>query len=525
MATPTIRLSTLGRVSCKKGDNELSALTAQPRRVMLLVHLALAEPRGFRSRDQLLALFWPDHDDAHARNALSQAVHFLRRSLGAEALLSRPDDQLRVDPELISCDAIAFEEALSAGRTDEALSLYRGPFLDGFHITAAAAELNHWVDGQRDRLGRLFERTLRTVAQQREAAGDSAGAVVWRRRLVEMDPFSARAAVGLMRALAAAGESESALRHARLHERLIKEELQAAPDPEIMALVHELRRRQHHAAPVVNATSPIPRTAGDEVQVDAAADNDFVRSPLQTGRAAHRWPRRRRRRAAVAAALLLASTLAILPATTRRLGSVRAIDSGSPMQPGRPIQSGSAIQSAPPVQSAPSAHAAPRIQCIAVLPFENTSGDASLDGFAESLTGSMIAYLGHYPSPQSRSRASVEAFKGVHKALAEIGGALKCDGIVTGSVTRHGRLAHVDVEVLYSPEDRHLWAESYETDTSKLLQLERNINSKVAQHVLALAGIAPSVALPPSNRDSVAEQVAGSLHDALHSGIVRPALI
>src|SRR2546423_5549301 len=108
---------------------------------MLLVYLALAEPRGFQSRERLLALFWPEHDETHARNALSQAVHFLRRSLNADALVNGSDDQLRLDPDAAWCDAVAFEAALAAGRVEEAIALYRGPFLAGFHITAAAAEL------------------------------------------------------------------------------------------------------------------------------------------------------------------------------------------------------------------------------------------------------------------------------------------------------------------------------------------------------------------------------------------------
>src|SRR5881275_698363 len=105
MANPLIRLATLGRVSCTKGDSELTSLTAQPRRVMLLVYLTLAEPRGFQSRDRLLALFWPDHAEGRARNALSQAVHFLRRSLNADALVNGSDDQLRLHPDAAWCDA------------------------------------------------------------------------------------------------------------------------------------------------------------------------------------------------------------------------------------------------------------------------------------------------------------------------------------------------------------------------------------------------------------------------------------
>jgi len=86
----TIRLRTLGALQLQgPAGDELRSALAQPRRVALLVYLVLATPRGLHRRDKLLALFWPEHDEQHARNALSQAVHFLRRTLGADAILSR----------------------------------------------------------------------------------------------------------------------------------------------------------------------------------------------------------------------------------------------------------------------------------------------------------------------------------------------------------------------------------------------------------------------------------------------------
>src|SRR4051812_40473408 len=169
---PSVRLTTLGavRVSNASGE-ELQAVIAQPRRVALLSYLVLARPRGVHTRDQLLSLFWPEYDDPRARNALSQAVHFLRRSLGAEAIVSGADDQLRINDDALSCDAIAFEAAVNEGRVAEAVELYGGPFFDGFHISAAAPELDRWVDSERDGLGRLYGEALRQMADGRSTAG------------------------------------------------------------------------------------------------------------------------------------------------------------------------------------------------------------------------------------------------------------------------------------------------------------------------------------------------------------------
>src|SRR5207248_3609116 len=97
-------------------------------------------------------------------------------------------------------------------------------------IYAAGAELDRWVDGERERLGRLYAGALQSMAQDREAAGDFVGAVKWHRRLAAHDPLSSRIALALIRALAAAGDSEGALQHARIYETLSRAELDAPPD-------------------------------------------------------------------------------------------------------------------------------------------------------------------------------------------------------------------------------------------------------------------------------------------------------
>ena len=95
MANSPVRLFTLGALDLQAANGtELRSVLAQPRRIALLAYLALATPRGPHRRDRLLALFWPDQDESHARNALSQAVYFLRNALGADAIVSRTTEEL-----------------------------------------------------------------------------------------------------------------------------------------------------------------------------------------------------------------------------------------------------------------------------------------------------------------------------------------------------------------------------------------------------------------------------------------------
>src|SRR5205809_4318821 len=105
------------------GGHELKSVLAQPKRVALLAYLAAATPRRFHRRDSLVALFWPELDQEHARAALRQSLHVLRRSLGEGALKSHGDDEIGLGDADFWCDMPAFDSAIESGRYAEALEL------------------------------------------------------------------------------------------------------------------------------------------------------------------------------------------------------------------------------------------------------------------------------------------------------------------------------------------------------------------------------------------------------------------
>src|SRR5437867_1301522 len=81
-----IELRMLGRLSLTAADGrEVRTLLGQPRRFALLAYLAAATPPGLHRRDSLVALFWPELDQEHARTALRQALRVLRTGLGGRA--------------------------------------------------------------------------------------------------------------------------------------------------------------------------------------------------------------------------------------------------------------------------------------------------------------------------------------------------------------------------------------------------------------------------------------------------------
>jgi hypothetical protein len=68
-----VELQALGPLELRDARGPLESVQSQPKRAALMAYLALARPRRPHRRDEILALFWPELDDAHARNALSQA--------------------------------------------------------------------------------------------------------------------------------------------------------------------------------------------------------------------------------------------------------------------------------------------------------------------------------------------------------------------------------------------------------------------------------------------------------------------
>jgi DNA-binding SARP family transcriptional activator len=143
---------------------------AGAKRLAVLAYLVVGQPDGFHRRDTLLGLFWPDLHPRAARNALSNMLHHLRRALGKDLLRSRRNADVGLADGVLWCDAVAFEEALRAGRTAEGLALYRGDLLEGFSAPGTAVEFEHWLDAERVRLRRLASQAAYALTAEAEEA-------------------------------------------------------------------------------------------------------------------------------------------------------------------------------------------------------------------------------------------------------------------------------------------------------------------------------------------------------------------
>ena len=230
-------------------------------RMGVLAVLALSRTRSV-ARDRLMALLWPESDTARARHQLREALYRLRETLGDGTIVGS-GDHVHLEPSLVRCDAWDFEDAVARNDWPEADRLYTGQLLDGFFLSGAP-EFERWVDAQRTRFLGMHRAALEAAAADCASRSDWARAATLWRRCMEADPYSAKATVGLMTALAAVGDRAGALRYAAEHENLLKADLDAEPEAAVVGLADQLRR--------ATATDPVATMDGPEALPSASVD-------------------------------------------------------------------------------------------------------------------------------------------------------------------------------------------------------------------------------------------------------------
>jgi len=251
----TLELRLLGRVSARaEPGREVSALLAQPKRVAFLGYLAAATPRGFHRRDALLALFWPEADQEHARSSLRKSVHFLRQQLGPEAIVSRGDEEIGLDFDRCWCDVVGFEESLEEGRWEEAAELYQGDLLPGLHLSDVP-EFERWLEETRTGLRAGAVRAVRQLTDLECAHGRIGAAARWARRSVELSPYDEAGIQRLLGLLSKEGDRAGAVLAYEQFAGRLSADLELEPSADTLTLIDSIRNQKEVA---LQTTLPAP---------------------------------------------------------------------------------------------------------------------------------------------------------------------------------------------------------------------------------------------------------------------------
>jgi DNA-binding SARP family transcriptional activator len=314
---PIIEFRTLGAVDLTAADGgDLTPLIRQPKRLALLAYLLIAGRGAFVRRDKLLALFWPEVEAERARSSLRTNLHRLRVMLGADAIVTRGPDDVRVNDALIRCDANILRDASDAADHEAVLARYAGELLDGLYVLGAAPEFEQWLDRER---GELRQRAIRSgweMVSRRESVGDPAGAADIARRVLRLDRTDELGMRRLLGLLIAAGDRAGAATAYEEFRRGVAAELDIEPAPETRAIAEALRVKTHatpagaHRPIEPRPPSPVPPVAAITATAMAEAAVPAAGKPARAGsRIRKRW--------------LAAATIVIALATLAPFGSRR----------------------------------------------------------------------------------------------------------------------------------------------------------------------------------------------------------
>jgi TolB-like protein/DNA-binding winged helix-turn-helix (wHTH) protein/tetratricopeptide (TPR) repeat protein len=126
---------------------------------------------------------------------------------------------------------------------------------------------------------------------------------------------------------------------------------------------------------------------------------------------------------------------------------------------------------------------------VAVLPFNNMSGDQEQEYFSDGITEDIITALSKYRSLVVIARNSSFAFKGAAD-VRQVGLSLGAEYLVEGSVRRIGQRLRITVQLVETEEGHHLWAERYDRDLQDLFKLQDEITTTIAARIEPEVGAA-----------------------------------
>ncbi len=427
-----MRLETLGAVDLTgDGDRETRSLLSQPKRVALLAYLALAGASGYRRRDKVVALFWPELDAVHARGALRQALTFLRRTLGDTIVITRGDEEIGVDRSVLRCDALEFVSECDAGNHERAMALYRGDFLDGFFVSDAAVELQSWIEGERAELRRRAAACAWSLAGQHRDRGDRAGAGRWARKAAGLAADDESESARLIALLDEIGDRAGAIAaYQELADRL-QREFESEPAPETQDLIRRVRSRA--AADDTDAILQTPK-------VPAPASAEQYTKPV------------RRLPLFYVAGAGAVVVVAYLAAFTRRQ----------------------------PALIEPSS-------MVAVLPIEDTGADTTRRYVTDELTDRLIAALAQR-GIQVINAGTMRSYRDSALSSADIAQRLRAQAVVSGHLESDSGRTALTVRVTRSGDQRPRWQQTFRSENDDHLALSQTAAHEISRRLLGGAG-------------------------------------
>jgi adenylate cyclase len=391
------RVYTLGRFQVCRDDKPLQFAVRAHRKPLELLKVLIAQGGEQVAEDLLCDALWPDTEGDQAHSTLASTLHRLRRLVGPQSLLLR-DRRLTLNAECCWVDALAFagelQQATNAAVTqdddrvwahlEQALALYRGPFLEG---ESEPPE----ILSARERLHGMFLRHIREWGARFSARGDPERAFVLYQRGLEADALAEELYQALMRLYLEQGQMAEGIAVYRRCRELLQSSAGIAPAAET--------ERLYEAC-----------LAGRKAAVEPAASSG--------------------------------------PEATASLSP-----SALPIPPEQPS--------------------------IAVLAFDNLSGDPEQAALADGISENLITRLAAIPEMLVIARSSTFAYKGKAVDVRQVGSELGVRYVLEGSILQADQHIRVTAQLIDAGSGRHLWAESYDRQVEDFFAVLDEITLKV----------------------------------------------
>jgi TolB-like protein/Tfp pilus assembly protein PilF len=136
----------------------------------------------------------------------------------------------------------------------------------------------------------------------------------------------------------------------------------------------------------------------------------------------------------------------------------------------------------------------PPQKSIAVLAFENMSGDPEQEYFSDGISEELLNLLAQIPELTVISRSSAFSFKGKDIAVPKMAEQLNVAHVLEGSVRKVGNRVRITVQLIETSSDSHLWSESFDRELDDIFTVQDEISAAVVEQLkVTLLGEAPKV--------------------------------
>lgn len=137
------------------------------------------------------------------------------------------------------------------------------------------------------------------------------------------------------------------------------------------------------------------------------------------------------------------------------------------------------VNDVPPEDTQPATISSASKPSIAVLPFDNLSGDPEQEFFVDGLTEDILTELSRRHELFVISRNSTFVYKGQAVNLRDIGEKLGVQYVVEGSVRKSGNRLRVTVQLIDTATDAHIWAEKYDRTLDDVFAIQDEVTSAI----------------------------------------------